>query len=186
MFTFECSLILHIYDNNNYTDDGISRLNLLCFVRLFQISLSWFYIQSHQFNDTKPPEKLFCIENVEIHVEWGMEFNIPRKTFTIKALIQHPSNPNTKTIIASSCSYLCAMHWSQLLSRAWKCSWISSYIWVINTFIKGLWQLLGYVPRNNRTEHSLESAVIRLYFVAILVSISAPECSLEILFTEVG
>ena len=41
----------------------------------------------------------------------------------------------------SSCSYLCPVHWSQLWSREWKCSWssanrrCSNYIWVINNFI---------------------------------------------------
>ena len=41
----------------------------------------------------------------------------------------------------SSCSWLCVMYWSQVLSREWKYSWSSSdrrcsnYIWVINNFI---------------------------------------------------
>ena len=40
-----------------------------------------------------------------------------------------------------SCSCLCSIHWSQVLSREWRCSWISAdwwcsnYIWVINNFI---------------------------------------------------
>ena len=39
------------------------------------------------------------------------------------------------------CSCLCPIHWSQVLSREWKCSWssadrrCSNYIWVINNFI---------------------------------------------------
>ena len=41
----------------------------------------------------------------------------------------------------SSCSCLCPIQWSQVLSREWKCSWssadrrCSNYIWVINNFI---------------------------------------------------
>ena len=39
------------------------------------------------------------------------------------------------------CSCLCPIHWSQVLSREWRCSWssadrqCSNYIWVINNFI---------------------------------------------------
>ena len=41
----------------------------------------------------------------------------------------------------SSCSCLCPIQWSQVLSREWRCSWSSAdrrysdYIWVINNFI---------------------------------------------------
>ena len=44
-------------------------------------------------------------------------------------------------IFTSSCSYLCPIHWSQVLSREWRCSWSSAVrrcsncIWVINNFI---------------------------------------------------
>ena len=40
-----------------------------------------------------------------------------------------------------SCSCLCPIHWGQVLSREWRCSWsiadrrCSNYIWVINNFI---------------------------------------------------
>ena len=42
-----------------------------------------------------------------------------------------------------SCSCLCPIHWCQVLSREWRCSWssadgdrrFSNYIWVINNFI---------------------------------------------------
>ena len=43
--------------------------------------------------------------------------------------------------LISSCSCLCPIHWSQVLSREWRCSWsnadrrCSNYIWVINKFI---------------------------------------------------
>ena len=39
-------------------------------------------------------------------------------------------------IVVSSCSCLWPIHWSQVLSWEWRCSWSSSsYIWVINNFI---------------------------------------------------
>ena len=43
--------------------------------------------------------------------------------------------------LISSCSCLCLVHWSQVLSREWRCSWssadrwCSNYIWVINKYI---------------------------------------------------
>ena len=44
-------------------------------------------------------------------------------------------------ILVSSCSCLCAVYWSQVISRVWRCSWssadrrCSNYVWVINNFI---------------------------------------------------
>ena len=43
--------------------------------------------------------------------------------------------------LVSSCSYLCAIHWCQVFSREWRCSWssadrrCSNYICVMNNFI---------------------------------------------------
>ena len=43
--------------------------------------------------------------------------------------------------LISFCSCLCPIHWSQVLSREWRCSWsstvrrCSNYIWVINNFV---------------------------------------------------
>ena len=43
--------------------------------------------------------------------------------------------------LVSSCSCLCAIHWSHVLSRQWRCSWSSAdircfnYIWVTNNFV---------------------------------------------------
>ena len=43
--------------------------------------------------------------------------------------------------LVCSCSCICAIYWSQLLSREWRCSWssvdrrCSNYIWVIDNFI---------------------------------------------------
>ena len=43
--------------------------------------------------------------------------------------------------LVSSCSCLCAIHWDQVLSQEWRCSWssadrwCSNYIWVIDNFV---------------------------------------------------
>ena len=43
--------------------------------------------------------------------------------------------------LVSSCSCICPTHWSQVLSREWRCSWSkvgrrwSKYTWMINNFI---------------------------------------------------
>ena len=58
-------------------------------------------------------------------------------------------NPKTQMFLVSSCSCLCQIHWSQVLSREWRCSWSSTdrgcanYIWGINNFIPTkVWLLL--------------------------------------------
>ena len=55
---------------------------------------------------------------------------------TLKPLIHGAQNPKTSIYLVSSCSCLCQVHWSQMLSREWRCSWNSAdnYIWVINDF----------------------------------------------------
>ena len=48
--------------------------------------------------------------------------------------------PKLSCFIVSFCSWLCPIHWSQVLSREWRCSWsstsrrCSNHIWVINNF----------------------------------------------------
>ena len=57
-------------------------------------------------------------------------------------------NPKFLMFLVSSCSCLCPIHWSQVLSQEWKCSWssadrrCSNYIWVINKFIAYLSSLV--------------------------------------------
>ena len=64
-----------------------------------------------------------------------------RYGFTVNPLIKSTPNPKTFMILLASCSCLCPIHWSQVLSRKWRCSWSSAdrrcynYIWVINNFI---------------------------------------------------
>ena len=42
---------------------------------------------------------------------------------TINSLIQGAPNPKTLMFLVASCSCLCPIHWSQVLSREWRCSW---------------------------------------------------------------
>ena len=57
--------------------------------------------------------------------------------------IRH-TNPITEMIVVSSCSCPWPIHWSQVLSWEWRCSWssadrrYSNYIWVIDNFIANL------------------------------------------------
>ena len=61
------------------------------------------------------------------------------QTNTVKPLISGSPNPKTQMLLVSS--RLAVVHWSQVLSREWRCSWSSaeswcpSYIWEINNFI---------------------------------------------------
>ena len=43
----------------------------------------------------------------------------------VKPLIQGTPNLKTYKFFISSCSSLCPIHWSQVLSRQWRCSWSS-------------------------------------------------------------
>ena len=60
---------------------------------------------------------------------------------TVKSLIQVAPIHKTYMILVLSCSCLCLIHWSQVLSWEWRCSWssadrrCSNYIWVIKNFI---------------------------------------------------
>ena len=76
---------------------------------------------------------------------------------TIKAPIKDTPSHKTWMILLSSCSCLCPIHWSQVLSREWRCSWssanrrCSNYIWVIKNFIahKGVTYIRGLTVRTN-------------------------------------
>ena len=60
--------------------------------------------------------------------------------------------------LISSCSCLCPIHWSQVLSQEWRCIWRStnrrrsSYIWVINNFIaySGVAYIRGLMVSNTQ------------------------------------
>ena len=59
---------------------------------------------------------------------------------TVKPIIYDALNSNTLIFLVSPFNCLCPIHWSQVLSREWRCSWSSTdrrcanYIWVIDNF----------------------------------------------------
>ena len=60
---------------------------------------------------------------------------------TMKSLLLEVPNPKTEMFLIASCSCYCPIHWSQVLSREWRCSWssadrrCSNHIWVITNLI---------------------------------------------------
>ena len=60
---------------------------------------------------------------------------------TVNSLILDAPDLKTLMFLISSWRYLCLIHWSQVLSWEWRCSWssadrrCSNYIWVINNFL---------------------------------------------------
>ena len=64
----------------------------------------------------------------------------PIVTYHRTSNISHTKSQNLMFLVLS-CSCLCPIHWSQGLSREWRCSWssadrrCSNYIWVINNLI---------------------------------------------------
>ena len=78
-------------------------------------------------------------------------------------------------ILVSSCSCLCLIQWSQLLSREWRCSWssadrqCSNYIWVINNFIafSGA-TYIRFLRYSQKTPHISPSCVSYGWFVLII------------------
>ena len=75
--------------------------------------------------------------------------------------------------LVSSCSCLRSIHWSQVLSWEWRCSWssadrrCSNYIWVINNFIayKGATYIRGF------TVWSVVAYLLRCYLIFLFVDI---------------
>ena len=72
---------------------------------------------------------------------------------TVNYLIKDAPNSKIQTISVSSCSCLCPIYWSQVLSREWRWSWnsadrrCSNYIWIINNFIayEGASYIIGLI-----------------------------------------
>ena len=75
--------------------------------------------------------------------------------------------------LVSSCSCLCPIHWSKVLSREWRCSWnsadrrCSNYIWVINNFIayRGAFYIRGF--KVILQEYESENVVCQLSAILI-------------------
>ena len=78
--------------------------------------------------------------------------------------------------LVSSCTCLCPIQWSQVLSRKWRCSWssadrrCSNYIWVINNFIAHtmdlLWEKFLYMkPISFQSKASVVCSVSAAIFI---------------------
>ena len=75
-----------------------------------------------------------------ILTNWGVCCKYLGENYRRISNIRYAPNQKIKMFFVPSCSCFCPIHWSQLLSREWRCSWSSAvrlcfnYIWVINNF----------------------------------------------------
>ena len=80
-----------------------------------------------------------------------------RNLITVKSLIK----VKTRIFLLSSYGCFLSIHWSQVLSREWRCSWssadrrLSNYIWMINNFI--VYESATYVRESVVTYHLINS-----------------------------
>ena len=73
---------------------------------------------------------------------WYIQYMSPTSLIVLFCKISNTSHTKSQNLmfLISFCSCLCTIHWSQVLSRKWRCSWssanrrCSNYIWVINNF----------------------------------------------------
>ena len=72
--------------------------------------------------------------------------------------------------LVSTCSCLCAIYWSQVLSGEWRCSWssadrrCSNYIWVINNghgWVRSPTPNLAFSERSSLNQTSLSSQIFK-------------------------
>ena len=78
------------------------------------------------------------------------QFSKLGRSATVKSLILIAPNPKTQMFLIVSCSCLCPIHWSQVFSWEWRCSWSSANrqccnIWMMNSCIvyKGVAYIRG-------------------------------------------
>ena len=90
-----------------------------------------------------------CWAEIDIHLSISCmnitiwySTNVDRNIVICNTIYHQTSNiRHTKSLNLSSCSCHCPIHWNQVLSQEWRCSWrsanrrCSNYIWVINNFI---------------------------------------------------
>ena len=99
--------------------------------------------------------------------------------------IKSPHQKKKKKILVLSCScLLCHIHWSQVFSREWRCSWssadrrCSNYIWVISNSIAywGVFYIRGLMV------HMVHSLLLLFRFSNSFICPSA----IEVLLTDMG
>ena len=105
-------------------------------------SLVWVSLCYSQFQDTHnryPIYHMWCLRTQSLHSAFCISHCCVvyyRKTFSINRTKFQSLN-----FLVFSCSCLHSIHWSQVLSWEWRCSWskadrrCSNYIWVIDDFI---------------------------------------------------
>ena len=91
--------------------------------------------------------------------------------------------------IVSSCSCLCAIYWSQVLSREWRCSWCSAdrrcsnCIWVINNFL-AYWgvaysRCFTVILRAARASHASRNQSTMMMMIEPCVDGIVQDCSIS-------
>ena len=82
---------------------------------------------------------LWCILNTEAWTKWPSFFrghnqmHFLTENFTVKPLdASYPKTSCLVLFLVLSCSCLCLMYWSHVLSRKWRCSWSSTNRWCAN------------------------------------------------------
>ena len=109
-------------------------------------SLCYYYTICKSSKEIKlPPPKLKCLhlslKSISFRLQCIVFTMIIVTAIIIKPLILVAPNPKISMFLILSCSCLCPIHWSQVLSRERKYSWssddrrCSNYIWMINNFI---------------------------------------------------
>ena len=90
--------------------------------------------------------------------------------------------------LISSCSCLRPIHWSQVLSQEWRCSWssadrlCSNYIWVINNFINFIFSCsshstfycTSFFTFSSHFTFSCTSIVYIFFFAPLILHFPAP------------
>ena len=90
-----------------------------------------------------------CWKSWLVHVHWNNKTCTRHTIYDWYCYCKHRDyclfsnirRTQSQMFLVSSCSCLCPIYWSQVLSWEWRCSWSSAdrrcsyYIWVINNFI---------------------------------------------------
>ena len=98
---------------------------------------------------------------------WRLEFQSYRQTSIVR-----PPNPETSMPLFSSCNYLCAIHWTDVLSWEWRCSWSSAdkrcsttYEWSTMllpskmSLILDVWRYLKFIPAMLETSVTMRNSL---------------------------
>ena len=110
--------------------------------RILKLILYWYYYCWYEHCTINKLVVILYhgIYNIDICLGHKAEVIHHHVEITVKHLISAVPNPKSSMFLVSPCSRLCRVHWSQVLSREWRCSWSSAsrrclnYVWMINSF----------------------------------------------------